>query len=49
MSSSHKDFFKFAFGFVGMISISFVLLVGVGFYQEEISGSGGLSSAKTVQ
>ena len=42
-NNSRKDFFKFAFGFMGMISLGFAVLVGVGFYEMEISGTGALS------
>ncbi|MES2088046.1 MAG: hypothetical protein V4467_03580 [Patescibacteria group bacterium] len=47
--SSKKDFLKFAFGFMGMISVSFLLLVGVGFYQVEISDANKLSSVETAK
>lgn len=42
--SPGKDFFRFLLGFVGMISLGFVLLIGVGFYQVEIAGPKSLSA-----
>ena len=41
-----KDFFRFAAGFIGMLSLGFVLLLGIGFYQIEIAGTKNLSAAE---
>ena len=45
-NSPKKDFFRFAFGFVAMVSLGFVLLLGIGFYQVEIAGTKNISAAR---
>lgn len=44
---SIKDCFKFIVGFVGMISLGFLFLIGVGFYESEISGSEYVSTVES--
>ncbi len=34
-----KTFFKFLFGFVAILGVSFLCLVAVGFYQVEMKGN----------
>jgi len=33
-----RTFFKFLFGFVGMLSLGFIVLMGIGYYEVEVQG-----------